>query len=187
MTSNELSEPPTTALRTVARLALSGVLVLAGLSHLFGAREDFQAQVPRSIPLDPDGVLMASAGVEIMPGAGLAVLTRPGANRTDHRRILHRSFPGKHRPIPQQAGMHSSSTPTVAGSSACCFSSPSSPGHSGPPSFRPPTGAQVRSRLDDMSSRGAFGVAHAPEQIGDVGHGGQLNSQVGGIHQNSCW
>lgn len=50
MTSNELSEPPTTAMRTVARLALSGVLVLAGLSLLSWAREDFQAQVPRSIP-----------------------------------------------------------------------------------------------------------------------------------------
>lgn len=76
MTSNELIEPPTTALRTVARLALSGVLVVAGLSHLSWAREDFQAQVPRSIPLDPDGVVMASGGVEIMLGAGLAVLTR---------------------------------------------------------------------------------------------------------------
>ncbi len=41
-----MTEPPTTALRTVARLALSGVLVLAGLSHLSFAREDFQAQVP---------------------------------------------------------------------------------------------------------------------------------------------
>ncbi|QHE68332.1 DoxX family protein [Rhodococcus sp. WAY2] len=74
--SNELSEPPTTAMRTVARLALSGVLVLAGLSHLLWAREDFQAQVPRSIPLVPDGVVMASGGVEIMLGADLAVLTR---------------------------------------------------------------------------------------------------------------
>lgn len=62
MTSNELSEPPTTALRTVARLALSGVLVLAGLSHLFWAREDFQAQVPRSIPLDPDASSWPPAG-----------------------------------------------------------------------------------------------------------------------------
>ena len=76
MTSNDPSEPPTTALRTVARLALAGGLVLAGLSHLFWAREDFQAQVPRSTPLDPDGVVMASGGVEIMLGAGLAVLTR---------------------------------------------------------------------------------------------------------------
>lgn len=76
MTSNELTEPPTSAPRTVARLALSGVLILAGLSHLSWAREDFQAQVPRSIPLDPDGVVMASGGVEIMLGAGLAVLTR---------------------------------------------------------------------------------------------------------------
>lgn len=36
MTAKELSEPPTTALRTVARLNFSGVLVVAGLS---GPRE----------------------------------------------------------------------------------------------------------------------------------------------------
>lgn len=104
MTSDEVTEPPTTAMRTVARLALSGVLVLAGLGHLFWAREDFQAQVPRSIPLDPDAVVMASGGVEIMLGAGLAVLTHDRVeDRTDHRRVLHRSVPGKHRPVPQQA------------------------------------------------------------------------------------
>jgi uncharacterized membrane protein len=68
--------PPTTPLRNAARLALSAALVFAGLSHLFWARKTFQAQVPRSIPLDPDGVVMASGGVEIMLGAGLAVLTR---------------------------------------------------------------------------------------------------------------
>ncbi len=68
--------PPTTGLRTAARLALSGVLVFAGLGHLFWARDEFRAQVPRSVPLDADGVVMASGGVEIMLGAGLAVLTR---------------------------------------------------------------------------------------------------------------
>lgn len=44
--------PPTTPARTAARLALSAVLIFAGLSHLFWARQTFQAQVPRSIPLD---------------------------------------------------------------------------------------------------------------------------------------
>ncbi len=76
MPSIDTSVPPTTPLRTVARYALSGALVFAGLSHLFWAREDFQAQVPRSVPLDPDGVVMASGGVEIMLGVGLAVLPR---------------------------------------------------------------------------------------------------------------
>lgn len=72
----DTSVPPSTPPRTVARYALSGALVFAGLSHLFWARKDFQAQVPRSIPLDPDGVVMASGGVEIMLGVGLAVLPR---------------------------------------------------------------------------------------------------------------
>ncbi|MEU4312084.1 hypothetical protein [Nocardia sp. NPDC024068] len=68
--------PPTTRLRTAARLLLAGALIFAGLSHLFWARRDFQAQVPDWVPLDKDGVVMASGGVEIMLGAGLAVLTR---------------------------------------------------------------------------------------------------------------
>lgn len=50
--------------------------MFAGISHLFWARKDFQAQVPKFVPLDPDGVVMASGGVEIMLGAGLAVLRR---------------------------------------------------------------------------------------------------------------
>lgn len=68
--------PPTTRPRTVARLALAGAMVFAGLSHLFWARDEFRAQVPKSIPMDEDGVVMASGGVEIMLGAGLALLRR---------------------------------------------------------------------------------------------------------------
>jgi uncharacterized membrane protein len=77
MTSIELpSPPPTTPARTAARLALAGVLIFAGFSHLFWARDTFRAQVPKSIPLDEDGVVMASGGVEIIIGAGLALLSR---------------------------------------------------------------------------------------------------------------
>jgi uncharacterized membrane protein len=68
--------PPTTRARTVARLTLAGAMVFAGFSHLFWARETFRAQVPQSVPMDPDGVVMASGGVEIMLGAGLALLRR---------------------------------------------------------------------------------------------------------------
>ncbi|MCG7580970.1 hypothetical protein [Mycolicibacterium sp. OfavD-34-C] len=68
--------PPTTRARTIARLALAGAMVFAGFSHLFWAREEFQAQVPRWVPMDPDGVVMASGGVEITLGVGLAVLNR---------------------------------------------------------------------------------------------------------------
>jgi uncharacterized membrane protein len=55
---------------------MAGTMVFAGFSHLFWARETFRAQVPESVPLDPDGVVMASGGVEIMLGAGLALLRR---------------------------------------------------------------------------------------------------------------
>ena len=71
-----LPAPPTTPARTVGRWALAGVLVFAGLSHLFWGRETFRAQVPKSVPMDEDGVVMASGGVEIMLGAGLALLRR---------------------------------------------------------------------------------------------------------------
>jgi uncharacterized membrane protein len=81
--------PPTTPLRNAARLALSAAMIFAGFSHLFWARKTFQAQVPRSIPLDADGVVMASGGVEIMLGAGLAVLTR---DRVKVGRILAAFF-----------------------------------------------------------------------------------------------
>jgi uncharacterized membrane protein len=70
------AKPPTTPARTVARLVLAGAMVFAGLSHLFWGRKEFQAQVPKSVPMDADGVVMASGGVEIVLGAGLALLSR---------------------------------------------------------------------------------------------------------------
>nr|WP_235660643.1 MULTISPECIES: hypothetical protein [Mycolicibacterium] len=51
-------------------------MIFAGFSHLFWAREEFQAQVPRWVPMDADGVVMASGGVEITLGVGLALLNR---------------------------------------------------------------------------------------------------------------
>ncbi len=68
--------PPTTRARTIARLVLAGAMIFAGLSHLFWAREEFQAQVPKWVPMDADGVVMASGGVEITLGVGLALLRR---------------------------------------------------------------------------------------------------------------
>ena len=70
---------------------LAGGLVFAGFSHLFWARRTFQAQVPKSIPMDPDGVVMASGGVEIILGSGLALLTR---DRVLVGRILAAFFVG---------------------------------------------------------------------------------------------
>lgn len=76
MTTPQLAPLPTTRPRTIARLVLAGTMIFAGFSHLFWAREEFQAQVPESVPLDPDGVVMASGGVEIMLGLGLAAVAR---------------------------------------------------------------------------------------------------------------
>ena len=53
-------------------------MVFAGLSHLFWARREFQAQVPdwTGKVLDKDAVVVASGVVEIMLGAALVVLPR---------------------------------------------------------------------------------------------------------------
>ncbi|WP_181003327.1 MauE/DoxX family redox-associated membrane protein [Microbacterium sp. CJ77] len=70
------SSPP----RTIARWALGGALAFAGISHLFWARKEFQAQVPdwttEYTPLDKDAVVVASGAVEIMLGAALIALPR---------------------------------------------------------------------------------------------------------------
>ncbi|THE06062.1 hypothetical protein E1I21_13870 [Microbacterium oleivorans] len=55
-------------------------MVFAGLSHLFWARKEFQAQVPDlvtdTLPIDKDGVVVASGAVEMMLGAALVVLPK---------------------------------------------------------------------------------------------------------------
>lgn len=67
-------------MKTFARWLLAGGMMFAGLSHLFWARKDFQAQVPEFVtdvlPIDKDGVVMASGAVEIMLGAALVVLPK---------------------------------------------------------------------------------------------------------------
>lgn len=68
-------------MKTIARLLLGGMLAFAGVSHLTFARDEFQAQVPRSIPLDEDVTVVASGIVEIALGAALMALPR-------HRRIV---------------------------------------------------------------------------------------------------
>ena len=67
-------------MKTIARWALAGAMVFAGLGHLFWARKEFQDQVPdvvtEVLPIDKDGVVVASGAVEIMLGAALIVLTK---------------------------------------------------------------------------------------------------------------
>ncbi|MFI1990644.1 hypothetical protein [Actinoplanes sp. NPDC020271] len=54
-----------------AQAALGGFLAFAGTSHLTVARQEFQAQVPSWLPLDPDLVVLASGVAEISLGAAL--------------------------------------------------------------------------------------------------------------------
>jgi uncharacterized membrane protein len=65
-------------MRTFARWLLAGAMFYAGLSHLFWGRREFQAQVPAVVtdllPIDEDGVVVASGAVEMMLGASLVAL-----------------------------------------------------------------------------------------------------------------
>lgn len=65
--------------RTAGRLLLGAFLASAGVGHLTVLREEFQAQVPQWIPLDPDFVVLASGVVEI--GLGAALILAPRALR----------------------------------------------------------------------------------------------------------
>lgn len=47
---------------------------LRGVGHLTFARQDFQAQVPDFVPLDPDVTVLASGVVEIALGSSLILL-----------------------------------------------------------------------------------------------------------------
>ncbi|MDY0911827.1 hypothetical protein [Rathayibacter festucae] len=62
--------------RTIARVLLGLVLVLAGTGHLTFARQSFQAQVPPWLPFDADFVVVASGVVEIALGLALLLLRR---------------------------------------------------------------------------------------------------------------
>ncbi len=59
---------------------LAGAMVFAGVSHLFWARSEFQNQVPdwttEIVPIDKDGVVVASGVVEVMLGAALVALPK---------------------------------------------------------------------------------------------------------------
>ena len=52
-------------------MALGAALVFAGTGHLTYLRQEFQAQVPVWLTLDPDFVVLASGVVEITLGIGL--------------------------------------------------------------------------------------------------------------------
>ncbi len=65
-----------TPARTIGRIFLGASLVFAGISHLTVAREEFQAQVPESLPLDPDTTVLASGVAEVALGSALLLARR---------------------------------------------------------------------------------------------------------------
>ncbi|MHA7280548.1 DoxX family membrane protein [Arthrobacter sp. MDT2-2] len=62
--------------RTIARLVLGVLLLVAGIAHLTVARFEFAAQVPSWLPIDADVVVVVSGVVELVLGAGLVFLGR---------------------------------------------------------------------------------------------------------------
>lgn len=67
-------------MRTTLRWLLAGAMVFAGVSHLFWGRREFQKQVPgwatEVVPIDRDGIVVASGVVEVMLGAALVALPK---------------------------------------------------------------------------------------------------------------
>ena len=63
-------------IRKLAQIILGIALTYAGTTHLTNSRQEFQAQVPTWLPLDPDFVVIASGIVEIFLGISLITLWR---------------------------------------------------------------------------------------------------------------
>jgi uncharacterized membrane protein len=78
MTRQPLLEPgaPQSTARTVARAALGAMLLFTGIGHLTFAREEFVAQVPKSLPLSADAVVLLSGAAELAIGASLVALPK---------------------------------------------------------------------------------------------------------------
>lgn len=70
------STPVSSCTRTAFRWLLGSTLLVAGTSHLTVARTEFQAQVPRWVPLSPDLVVILSGIVEIVLGSSLLLAKR---------------------------------------------------------------------------------------------------------------
>ncbi|GAB3799083.1 membrane protein [Humibacter antri] len=67
-------------MRSLLRWLLAAAMTFAGLSHLFWARREFRSQVPdwatEIVPIDKDGVVIASGAVEVLFGIALVALPR---------------------------------------------------------------------------------------------------------------
>lgn len=62
--------------QNIFRWLLGAALIFSGTGHLTFARKDFQAQVPRFLPLPPDLTVVLSGLVEIALGGALILLKR---------------------------------------------------------------------------------------------------------------
>ena len=62
-------------IKKLLQLTLGAFLTSAGVSHLGSNRQEFLAQVPTYLPLDPDFVVVASGLVEIALGIALITTT----------------------------------------------------------------------------------------------------------------
>jgi uncharacterized membrane protein len=62
-------------IKIVFQVLLGAFLASAGASHLDSNRQEFLAQVPTYLPLDPDFVVLASGVVEIALGIALITTT----------------------------------------------------------------------------------------------------------------
>lgn len=58
-------------IKKLLQFSLGAFLTSAGISHLGSNRQEFQAQVPTWLPLDPDFVVITSGVVEISLGLSL--------------------------------------------------------------------------------------------------------------------
>jgi uncharacterized membrane protein len=63
-------------IKKLAQAILGAGLIAAGSSHLGSNRQEFQAQVPTWLALDPDFVVIASGIVEVILGISLLTLWR---------------------------------------------------------------------------------------------------------------
>lgn len=57
--------------QSVVRIFLGAAMVLAGISHLSFKRSEFQAQVPKWLPVNKDFVVLSSGMVEILLGLSM--------------------------------------------------------------------------------------------------------------------
>ena len=62
-------------IKRLLQLTLGAFLTSAGISHLDSNRQEFLAQVPTYLPLDPDFIVVASGLIEIALGIALITTT----------------------------------------------------------------------------------------------------------------